>query len=380
MKIGIDASRYADKESTGVEWYSWHIINSLIKKCCGDQSFELILYSKEPLNYPEDIRELVNANAGRVHNKVIFNKRLWTLQGLSREMKLHPPEVLFVPSHVLPLDLPKKSVVTIHDVAFRYLKKSYSWLSYKYLNWSTKFAVKKATKIIVPSSATKNDLINFFNCPVEKIAVVEHGFDAPKISNKEIDKVFKNSDVFKFFNITDQNPYILFVGRLESKKNLCRLVQAFKSFSDINGNYKLVLAGKRGIGFDQLLKTIKNLDLFDKIIMPGYVSEEEKVALYKNCKVFAFPSLYEGFGLPILEAFYYGKPVLTSHVSCLPDVAGEAAYFVDPYDYSSISAGLEKIVNDTNYSENLISLGKERLKLFSWDEASRKTLDILLME
>lgn len=135
-------------------------------------------------------------------------------------MKKSPPDVLFVPSHTLPLKVPKHSVIMIHDVAFKYLRKSYSFFQYHYLNWSTKFAVKHASKIIVPSAATAHDLKNLFKCPEHKIEVVHHGFTPPEVKKSEIDKVFKNSDVFKYFGIKKSTPYILFVGRLESKKIL----------------------------------------------------------------------------------------------------------------------------------------------------------------
>lgn len=366
MKIGIDASRYADNEATGVEMYSNHIINGLISELSEKKSHEVILYSRERIGIKG------------VKNKVLDAKRLWTLRALSREMKHNPPDVLFVPSHVLPLHLPEKSVIMIHDVAFKHLRKSYSYFQYRYLNWSTKFAVKNATKIIVPSEASRDDLVKFFKCPKDKIEVVYHGFEPPKVSQEEIDKVFEESEIFRYFEIRKDSPYIFFVGRLESKKNLIRLVEAFDDFSKTYPDYRLILAGKRGIGFEKLLKVVNHLRMAEKVIMPGYVTEEEKAALYKYCKVFAFPSLYEGFGFPVLEAFHYEKPVLTSHVSCLPEVAGDAAYYVDPYDREVITAGLEKLVNDEKFAKKLVHLGTERLKLFKWKDAAKKTLNIIV--
>lgn len=395
MKIGIDASRYAHSEATGVEWYSWHIINALLEQIGKDDKDdvsskpksrsgsrtdnEVILYSKSPLHAKSNFSP---AAASPLHlkitNRVLPFKRLWTLWKLSAEMKKNPPDVLFVPSHVLPLYLPKKSVITIHDTAFRHLKKSYSFLEYHYLNWSTKFAVKNATKIIVPSEATKKDLIEFFNCPKGKITVIQHGFEPPNFTQADIDKVFRNSEIFKYFDITKNSPYIFFVGRLESKKNLARLIEAFEKFLKKYPDYRLILAGKRGTGFEQILKTVNRLKLNQKVIMPGYITEEEKAVLYKYCQIFAFPSLYEGFGLPILEAFYYEKPVLTSFVSCLPEVAGDAVYYVDPKNIHAIYEGLDTLVSNKDYVRGLVKLGKERLKLFSWKIAAKKTLDVIL--
>lgn len=364
MKIGIDASRYSHPEATGVEWYSWQIINGLAEAVEKDD--EIILYSREKIFAPSGTK-----------NRVLPGRRFWTLRSLSAEMKSAPPDVLFVPSHVLPLTIPKKSVITIHDVAFKYLRKSYSFSQYRYLNWSTKSAVKRASKIIVPSEATRDDLISFFKCPKDKIEVIHHGFDPPHVKQKDLDSVFEKSDVLQYFGIKKTTPYILFVGRLESKKNLLRLVEAFKEFTSLHGNYQLILAGKQGLGFAEIPKLVNKLGLVGKVSMPGYVTEEEKAALYKYCNVFAFPSLYEGFGFPVLEAFHYKKPVLTSHVSCLPEIGGDAVHYVDPYDVESIALGLEKLTNDKDYIENLIELGEKRLKKFTWKKASKKTLKVI---
>lgn len=385
MKIGIDASRYKHTEATGVEWYSWHIINGLIKKIFDKkkgpevenpdegqspgQRDELVLYSREKLETEVSTADDLQ---GPVTNKILPGRRLWTLKTLSGEMRKSPPDVLFVPSHILPLSLPKKSVITIHDVAFRHLPKSYSFSQYHYLNWSTKFAVKKAAKIIVPSEATKEDLIRFFQCDPDKAVVIPHGFSAPPPIDE--DKIISESPIFKYFGISKSSPYVLFVGRLESKKNLSRLVEAFAKFSEKHQDYRLILAGKRGVGFEQILKTVNGLDMTHKVIMPGYITEEEKAVLYKNAGIFAFPSLYEGFGLPLLEAFHYGKPVLCSNVSALPEVGGEAVHYVDPLKIEEIAEGLMKLAESHEYADDLVARGSERLKMFSWEEAAKKTL------
>ncbi|MBI4235462.1 glycosyltransferase family 4 protein [Candidatus Peregrinibacteria bacterium] len=371
MIIGIDGSRYAGEKATGVEFYSFEIISGCLAELKKKKD-KIVLYSREKLKLPEDLRKMKN-----LENKVLNAKRFWTLSALTKEMKSHPIDVLFVPSHVLPLSRPKKSVITIHDVAFRHLREVYSFKDYHYLNLTTRYAVKNAGKIIVPSDATREDLIELYGCEPKKIFVVPHGFRIKKISQKEIDKVMKKSPVFKYFGIKKETPYILFVGRLESKKNLVRLVEAFYEIAKEFPKYKLVLAGKRGIGFEKLLKTIDKLKLANRVIMPGYVTEEEKFALYKYCQIFAFPSLYEGFGMPILEAFYHGKPVMTSFYSSLPEVAKDACIYVDPYDEEEIENALRRLIKEPRYRSKLIKLGKLRLKDFSWKKAVKKTLKVI---
>jgi glycosyltransferase involved in cell wall biosynthesis len=151
-------------------------------------------------------------------------------------------------------------------------------------------------------------------------------------------------------------------------------VEAFSKFSENNPDYQLILAGKRGLGFDKITKAVNKLKLAHKVIMPGYITEEEKAVLYKNCQFFVFPSLYEGFGLPLLEAFYYGKAVLCSNNSSLPEVGGNAAHYVNPESVEEIANGLEKLTNDKGYCEDLVLKGHERLKIFNWKEAVKKTL------
>lgn len=350
MKIGIDASRYSHEQATGVENYSRQIIDAIKRNISDDD--ELVLYTRENLKA----------------------KRLWTLRALTKEMKKNPPDVLFVPSHVLPLRLPERSVITIHDVAFMHLKEVYSFFQYHYLKWSTKYAVKHADKIIVPSKATQDDLEDYFKCPKEKIVVVPHGFTPPSGLK---DLKFADVDFCEHFGVTENTKYFLFVGRLESKKNLERLVEAFAKFSEKHSDYKLLLAGKRGVGFQDITKKIADLKLADKVVIPGYIDDNEKALLFKHCVAFTFPSLYEGFGLPLLEAFYYGKPVLCSDFSALPEVAGKACYLVDPEDTNAIAAGLEKLASDPEYVEALVAEGKNRLGEYSWETSAKQTLKVL---
>jgi glycosyltransferase involved in cell wall biosynthesis len=170
MKIGIDASRYKIQEPTGVEWYSYHILNNLIPILGRDHELDVTLYTQKELQFDEEL-------PFNVKQKVIAQPRFWTLLRLSLEMLLHPVDLLFVPSHILPLWLPKKTVVTVHDIAFKVpgFEKAYDRKNMFLLNWSTSRAVRKAYKIIVPSHATKRDLENIYGCDPKKIEVIYHG-------------------------------------------------------------------------------------------------------------------------------------------------------------------------------------------------------------
>jgi len=360
MKIGIDASRYSHETATGVEWYSYQIINGIISESLKQEDCEIVLYSSKNIPIPEEFEGLK-----RIRKRIMPMKRFWTLLRLSKEIRENPPDVLFIPSHTLPLCHPRFSVITIHDVAFKYLPKSYSIIAKWYLNWSTKFASKKASRIIVPSESTKKDLIEFFDCSPHKIEVIHHGFKSHRKSAHYVPKHKIDS------------PYIFSIGRIESKKNLTRLIEAFKNFSESRPEYKLVLAGKEGFGSKEIFAKVKELSLGNKVVFTGYVDEDEKSCLYENCEFFVFPSFYEGFGYPLLEAFHYGKPILTSHVSCLPEIAGDAALYFDPFDTATIVQALEKISSNKDLRADLIQKGTERLKHFSLQDSVKKTFDIL---
>ena len=375
MKIAIDTSRYNHKQATGVEWYSWHIINGLLKELAHSKH-EITLLSPQKIKLPIEISGKVK----NVKKEVVKGKRWWTLCHLSKKMKNGEFDVLFVPSHVLPLKLPKKSVIMIHDVAFMHLRDSYSLKQHLYLKWSTKFAVKNATTILVPSAATKNDLVKLFKCPIEKIKVIHHGFSKPEVTDNKIKEATKKSLLFKHFTISEKGGYMLFVGRLETKKNLQNLLKGFALFLKNHEDYKLVLAGKPGVGFNDVLAVIKTLGIEKNVIMPGYISEVEKAMLYKYCDFFVFPSLYEGFGIPILETFYWKKPLLTSYKSSLHEIAQDGAHYIDPYDIYDIALGIEKLAVNTEYRKRLVTLGTERLKDFSWKTASKETVKVLTEE
>jgi glycosyltransferase involved in cell wall biosynthesis len=205
----------------------------------------------------------------------------------------------------LPLKLPKRSVITIHDVAFRYLRKSYSFFQYHHLNLTTKHAVKHADKIIVPSETTKSDLINLFNCPAEKISCVYHGFTPPKNPPNDI---FEKSEILKYFEITPSLPYILFVGRLESKKNLARLVEAFASFNKKHPEYKLVLAGKEGLGFKKFLMPSISPELPKILLCPDILLKMKNLFYINIASFLHFAPCMRGLGFRFWRRFIMENP------------------------------------------------------------------------
>lgn len=354
--IYIDASRYSNTQKrTGVENYSYHLISELVRKFGND--ITLLTPRKIELD---------------VKQRVIPFPRLWNLVRLSweifRDKKI---KNLFVPSHVLPLIHPKNSVITIHDVVFRYSPKSYSLLSRLYLNWATKFAVKHAAKIITPSEATKQDLIHFYKADSRKIHVVPLGY-------KSDTKIPEQSDQQKLLALLSltTGKYFLYLGRIEYKKNTDTLISAFQKFAENDSEVKLVLAGFPGHGGKMILEKIP-ANLKDKILRVGYVSESEKQILLQNALCFVFPSRFEGFGLPLLEAMHAGVPIIASDIPSSREVAENCALFFQKENSRELANLMKKISDHPGLRSELIEKGYVRSTNYSWNKCARTVKDIL---
>jgi len=368
MTIGIDASRANKSEKTGTEWYSYHLIQELKK--ITDPKDQFILYSREKLR--GETGDLPPNWQSRVLGWP--PKKLWTQARLSFEMWQRPPEMLFIPAHTIPLIHPDKVVTTCHDVAFLRLPQAYDWMSLKYHEFAIKFAVRHATKIIAVSEFTKSEIVDFFKISPERIAVVPNGYDGERY--KVIDDREAVAKVLQKYKISE--PYILYLGRLELKKNTPGLIEAFKI---LKKNYqqplKLVLVGQPGFGFQKVTKAIVENNLQGDVIMPGWVAREDLPYLVNGAKLFVFPSFYEGFGIPILEAMACGTPVVAAGIPALREVAGEAAYLVDPYSPENMAEGINRVLTDDHLREDLKIRGLDRARQFSWTRSARETWEVL---
>lgn len=368
MIIGIDASRANKPKKTGVEWYSYHLIEEFKKL---DRRNQYFLYTNKPL---ADALKICPSNFKEIVLKWPI-PRSWTIGRLSWEMKFgkYRPDVLFVPAHTLPLLNPKKSIVTIHDIGFEHFPEAYHWADKLYHKLIIQIIKRAASKIITVSEFTKRDIIQTYKIPAEKIFVVHNGYDnkkyKPQLDTREI---LKNKYQIDF-------PYILFVGRLELKKNIPRLVEAFGQFKiqHPDSKHKLVLVGTKGLTFSLVENQIKKYNLAKDIVLPGWVSDEDLPLFHSNAEVFAFPSLFEGFGIPVLEAMACGCPVICSNTTSLPEVAEKAALMFDPLKTEEILAALEQVIFNQELRSKLIAAGLERAREFSWEKAARETLKIL---
>ncbi len=360
MLIGIDASRANDDKKTGVGWYAWHTIQEF-KKIIPD-NVRVVLYSREPLKgelavLPENWE-----------SKVLkwWPGRLWTHVRLSWEMLFHSPDVLFIPAHVFPIIHPKKTVMALHDIAAIKFPEAYNWFEKWYTLWSGRVALKKLWKIITISQFTKDELKKEFGVSnLEKVKITYLGY------NKEYGEVSENiNEVLKKYSIT--KPYLLSIGRLETKKNTVRMIKAFEGLRLKAYDLRLILVGSKGFGYDEVEQEINKSSYKNDIITPGWVDNDDLPALMQGAEVFVFPSLYEGFGIPVLEAFASGTPVVASRGGASEEIGGSVCEYVDPMNTDSIVKGIEKAMRGDN-----VEKGKERVKNFSWEKCARETWDIL---
>lgn len=352
--IYIDASRFNNtNKKTGVENYSFFLINELIK----NNSDNITLIS--PKSIPLPVKQII-----------IPFPRLWTQIRLSWEIFRNKKiNNLFVPSHLIPIIHPKNTTITIHDVAFKRFPQSYRFLSRAYLNWGAKYAIKHAKNIIVPSKTTKKDLIKFYNAKPKKITVIPLGYKSiyQKESPKEITRQILDKYLLKPRN------YFLFIGRIESKKNIEILIKSFNSIVNKYPHIKLVLAGKTGVGGNNILKSINNKN----IIVTGYISDDEKKVLLKNCLSFIFPSLFEGFGIPLLEAMDANVPIIASNIPTSYEVAKNNALFFQPNEVNELTNCLKDLIEKKEIWNNLIKNHTSTLKMYSWEKCAKDTLKII---
>ena len=366
MLIGIDASRATGARRTGTETYSLRLIHALLA-LPSPHRFRLYTNGAPPAGLFWD--GLAPAN---VELRSIPFPRLWTHLRLSAEMLLQPPDVLFVPAHVLPLLHPRRSVVTVHDLGYLYYPEAHRPADRRYLAWSTAWNARRAALTLADSEATRNDLVRAYHVDPARVRVVYLGVGEATAARPPLRGAGEEEPRIAC-------PYFLYIGTLQPRKNLERVVAAFARLAalpELDG-VQLVLTGRRGWLYDSLFAQVNALGLAGRVLFPGYVAEGDLPALYAGALAFVFPSLYEGFGLPVLEAHAYGVPVLTANNSSLPEVAGDAALLVDPHDVDAIADAMYRLATDAALRQDLIRKGLENVKRFSWEKCARETLAVL---
>ena len=360
--IGIDASRAVSTAPTGTEAYSHHLIGALTPLL--RERHHLRLYFREAP--PEDTGGRDGWGEGAEVRTIPF-PRLWTHVRLSWEMLRRPPDLLFVPAHVLPLVRPRRTLVTVHDLGYRVFPEAHPPSQRRYLEASTRWNVRRATHVLADSAATREAIIVAYGTPPEKITVVYPGCE-PDLQPIRDPTVLER--VRRHYGITGR--YILFIGRIQPRKNLVRLIEAFARIAPRQPDLMLVLAGPQGWLAAPIIARAKTLGLSDRVRFPGYVAAEDKAALISGARLFAYPSLYEGFGFPVLEAQACGTPLLASTTSSLPEVTGNGGLLVDPEDVEAMAEGLRRLLEDSELRAQVVERGYANLSHFSWAKTAQQ--------
>lgn len=399
MRIGIDCRTILDetaREKAGVAHYTYYLVRNLLRQ---DRESEYVLFFEDKVS-PALLREIGNWGGKVSIQKFHFSqyKRylpyVYSHLFIANQIQKAKLDVFHSPANIVPLRLlatarRPKIVATVHDLA---IYRHPEWFP-KGQGFSIKYLVPKTIqqvdRLIVPSQATARDLQELFHVSPEKITVIPHG-----VEERFFRKTVIASDLpagGERGNLRDSSPrrgvalndmeedYILFVGTLEPRKNLVRLIAAYAGLpAEILAKYDLVLAGQPGWKYQQVSLEIKNLklEIRNKVKLLGYFPGKNLPRLMQNAAVFVYPSLYEGFGLPVLEAMAAGCPVVTSRVGSLPEVTGEAAVLVDPVSVSDLTAQITKVIRDVAYQREISAAGVKRAREFTWEKAALATFQV----
>lgn len=358
-RIGIDASALTKDRPTGVEVASRELIHALIKT---DQENHYFLYSSTPLSS----RWL---NFENVENKVVRADKYWTQKALPLSISKDNLHVFWSPAYMLPPKLKGiKTIATIHDVAFMSFFNAYSikdWLLSFFTTMRAKFS---ATKILAVSEQTKSDLKKYFLIPDGKIEVVYNA-----VSHIHLRPNLQ--DIHDKYKLPEQ--FLLVVGRIELRKNTANILESFKTISQNHPDLHLVFSGPTTHLPAVLEAKVYDWGLKSKVHVIGFVHELDVPMLYRSAEALLFPSLYEGFGLPIIESFAAGTPVITTNYGAPAEIAGKAAMLVNPKDPYNIAMAVSHLLNDEDLKTKYVQAGYERLKNFSWEKSANKLKNII---
>lgn len=364
MHIGIDAHQIGT-QLAGNATYITNLVEALAEI---DKINQYTLYVTNPEIKEQYANLWENFSVRRVAPPNPFIRIPFAM---NIELRLNPVDILFV-QFTAPPFAPCKVVSMIPDISYEHLPETFTRRSRFQMKLTIRQTAKSAAHIITPSEYSRQDLIETYRLPEEKITMIPHAASdsfKPKTDEKEIKRIRQKYSL--------SGDFILGVSSIQPRKNLIRLIEAYsvlvKKKADVP---PLVLVGKKAWLFEETVKAANTHGVKDRIIFTGFVADEDLPALYSTAKCFVYPSYFEGFGLPPLEAMQCGTPVITGNKTSLPGVVGDAGLLIDPFDVHEIAAALERLIGDDKLREDLRQKGLERAGKFSWTETARQTLGV----
>ena len=383
MRIGIDARTILNPEkgeAIGVGHYTYQLIRHLLEI---DKENEYVLFFDFRVR-EKDIKKFARDNVKikfypfsdyKKYLPGAYNEILGTATLMKENLDvIHSTS----PMSRIPMGYFGKMIVTVHDLAVYKVPEVFPKLKRTKIKAKTSLMIGKADKIIAVSNSTKKDIENIFKYDSEKIKVINVGFDKRLFEESKLAR----EKVLEKYGIPQDKKYILFLGTIEPIKNITKLLEAFKIFKEkcqkTKGkcDHKLILAGKNGWLSQEYKQIVKDLGLIKDVIFTGYVVGDELVPLFKNADFFVMPSLYEGFGMTVLEAFATGTPAIVSNVSSIPEVAGDGAYQINPINTESIAEAMMKFAMDENLKNEFREKGKKQVEKFNWEKCAKETLEV----
>ncbi len=373
MHIGVDLRCLLTPHRTGVGEYTFELLTAIINS--DSQNHYYLFYN----SFTDSVPSLPNFTGPNIHllrtrypNKLLnFAIKLFKYPKLDsliiKKFDLSSLDYFFSPHlNFTCLTTKTKHLLTVHDLTYDLFPK---FLTTKQRWWhrltSPKNQCGNAHLILTPSENTRRDIVNYYHIPENKVRVIYPGL-TPATNQKT------NSD------LTLPKKFILFLGALEPRKNISGLITAYESaFHNFNVAHDLVIAGAPGWKNEEVKALARHSSLRDKIHFLGFIEEKDKSTLYRAASVFVYPSFYEGFGFPVLEAMQNGTPVITSNRSSLPEITGGAAYLVNPHRPNEIALGLTKILNSPALAERFSILGRTQATKFSWEKSAKDWLSLL---
>jgi glycosyltransferase involved in cell wall biosynthesis len=365
MKILLNGLQLS-KRNTGVQYYTERLFEELAKINNPDLEFHLLRPNDQFFKSSGKIHG-INVN-GRL-KRIFFEQFI-----LPGYIGKHRYGLFHSTSYISPYFLNRSSVLTIHDLLvydYPALCQSESVIYFKLFLGAS---IKKASHIIAVSQKVKDDIIRIFNVYPGKIDVIHLGINP--IFKRIIDEDVL-AQIRKKYEIPEK--YILFVGNIEPKKNLERLILAYSQLKGKKGiKHKLVIVGKKGWKYEATLQLIDKLKISEEIILTGYVVEKDLPAIYSMADMFVFPSIYEGFGIPPLEAMACGTPVIVSNTGALPETTGGSCLQVNPFSVDEIAHGIQQLITDNSLRQRVIQQGYNWANSFSWEKTATKTIEVYL--
>lgn len=377
MKVQIDVQSLLEKDKTGIALTMRNVIMNMVRKHKEGLyylNYFSMLYKPESKVILDDFYDIgCIPNECRWFHHVVY-KMLYNFIPIPYSLFFgSDADITHFMNYHVPPGVKGRVVTTIHDMAYKAFPETLKRKTLHMLNLSMDRSCRRADKIITVSNFSRDEIVKYLGISADKIVVVPNGVDLSKFHpSYSLDEITSTKNKYGI-----KGDYFLYLGTLEPRKNIERLIKAYDLLKKRLGSIPdLVVAGKKGWLYDSIFEVVNSLNLNNNVFFTGYVDEKDGPLLMNGATAFAFPSLYEGFGLPPLEAMACGTPVITSNAASLPEVVGDAAVLVDPYSIDSIANAMEDLLKSPTLRTKLIDRGLKRASMFTWDRSANIILDV----